>query len=141
MSAMEAVKTLHTSMIDTERAYDKAQNETDDPALRAFFWDMMALRERSHDELHRVLLDMGQKPDESGSFMTTVHQTVIGLRAATVGIGRGALRAFIDGEEHILSEYDKALQQDDLYPETAALLRRQRASLAEKIAQMEDLSA
>lgn len=141
MATVDAIKTLHTSMIDTRRAYEKAAAETELPELKAFFSEMVALRQKDHEQLHRVLTEMGEKPDEEGSFMTTVHRAVIGTRSAIVGIDKGSLSAFASGEENIVKEYDNALGQSDIYPETTALLEHQKAALVERIAQMKALAA
>ena len=141
MSTSDAIKKLHTSMIDTRRAYEKAAGETADASLKSFFQSMITLRQTEHDSLHRALTEMGEKPDEDGSFMTTVHRAAIGIRASVTGIDRGALSAFASGEENILQEYDEALSQHDLHPETSELLRRQRSKLVDKIAAMKAMSS
>ena len=140
IATVDAVKTLHTSMIDTRTAYEKAQAEARLPELRALFSSMVALRQKDHDELHRVLTEMGKKPDEDGSFMTAVHRAVIGARSAITGVDRGSLSAFASGEENIIKEYDDALGQSDIGQETAALLDRQKAVLERKIAEMKALA-
>ena len=141
MATLDAIKTLHTSMIDTRRAYEKAREETKMPDLKSFFGAMVDLRQKSHDELHEVLTEMGERPDEDGSFMTTVHRAVIGVRSAVTGVDHGSLSAFASGEENILKEYDDALGQNDLRQATSDLLRRQRATLVEKIGEMKALQA
>jgi hypothetical protein len=41
------------------------------------FSEMIALKEKDHSELHAALLQLGEKPDDSGSFMATIHKTII----------------------------------------------------------------
>ena len=139
MATVDAIKTLHTSMIDTRRAYETARDETQLPELKSLFESMVTLRKTDHDELHNVLAEMGEQPDEDGSFMTKVHRAVIGVRSAIKGVDRDALSAFASGEETIVKEYDDALGQDDLHQATSALLQEQRRTLVEKIAQMRAL--
>ena len=141
MATVDAIKTLHTSMIDTRRAYEKAAAETELPELKAFFGEMVALRQKDHEQLHRVLTEMGEKPDEDGSFMSTVHQAVIGARSAITGVGKGSLSAFAKGEENIVKEYEDALGQSDIHQETTSLLEHQKAALVERISQMKALAA
>ena len=59
---------------------------------------MATLRQKDHTELHRALLAAGETPDENGSFMTTVHETVVSVRAAIIGVSEKTLPAFIGGE-------------------------------------------
>ena len=141
MATIDAIKTLHTSMIDTCRAYEKAAAETELPELKDFFAGMVVLRQKDHEQLHRVLTEMGETPNEDGSFMTTVHRAVIGARSAITGVDKSSLSAFASGEENIVKEYEDALGQGDIHHETTALLEHQKAALVEKIAQMKALAA
>src|SRR6201994_3702225 len=100
---------------------------------------MAALRREDHVELHQTLLAAGETPDENGSFMTTVHETVIKVRAAITGISEKTLPAFISGEEEIAKLYDEAIEEDE--QRTLDLLVRQRTNLNAKIQEMKRLAA
>lgn len=139
--AADSLKTLHTALVDARNGYQEAARDAETPALKAFFTDMIALRERDHAELHDALRRMGETPDESGSFMSTVHQTVIRVRAAVTGLDRNALSSFVSGEEQILSDYDEALKDCATDPAITATLRRQRETLLTKIAEMKQRAA
>ena len=65
---------------------------------------MVALKEKDHSEIHAGLSKLGEKPDDSGSFMSTVHKTVISVRSAVTGLGSNALSSFVMGEEQIIKE-------------------------------------
>ncbi|MGY3452091.1 ferritin-like domain-containing protein [Bradyrhizobium sp. USDA 4353] len=139
--AADSLKTLHTSLVDARNGYQEAADDAETPALKALFAEMIALKERDHAELHDALRRMGETPDESGSFMSTVHQTVVRVRAAVTGLGTHALSSFVSGEEQILGQYDNALQECAGDAATTATLTRQRDSLQAKIAQMKQLAA
>ncbi|MGJ4950269.1 ferritin-like domain-containing protein [Bradyrhizobium sp. HKCCYLS20291] len=138
--AADSLKTLHTALVDARNGYQEAQADADTPALKALFAEMIALKERDHAELHDALRRMGETPDESGSFMSTVHQTVIRVRAAVTGLGTNALSSFASGEEQILSQYDEALKDCVGDAATTAMLTRQRGTLQAKVAQMKQLA-
>ncbi|MGJ4889441.1 ferritin-like domain-containing protein [Bradyrhizobium sp. HKCCYLR20261] len=138
--AADSLKTLHTSLVDARNGYQEAADDAETPALKALFAEMIALKERDHAELHDALRRMGETPDESGSFMSTVHQTVIRVRAAVTGLGTNALSSFVSGEEQILGQYDDALKDCAGDAATAATLRRQRETLQAKIAEMKQLA-
>ncbi|MGJ4931291.1 ferritin-like domain-containing protein [Bradyrhizobium sp. HKCCYLS2038] len=138
--AADSLKTLHTALVDARNGYQEAQADAETPALKALFAEMIALKERDHAELHDALRRMGETPDESGSFMSTVHQTVIRVRAAVTGLGTNALSSFASGEEQILSQYDEALKDCAGDAATTATLTRQRGALQAKIAQMKQLA-
>jgi uncharacterized protein (TIGR02284 family) len=72
-------------------------------AQRAGFWrDIVAM---GHD--------YGEDVDESGTLAAKVHRGWISLKDALTGDEPGSvLKAVLTGEDHAVSEYEKALQQD-----------------------------
>lgn len=138
--AADQLKKLHTALVDTRGAYELAARETEDAQVASICREMIALRRTDHEELHRALIAAGEKPDDDGSFMTTVHETVVAVRAAFTGIGKKTLPAFISGEEEILKLYDEAIAEAADAGATD-LLRRQRARLASEIGKMKGLAA
>lgn len=129
----DALAKLHTSLIDTIKGYDEAIKDAEEPGLRALFQDARDMHQRHHLELHKALEAAGRHPDDSGSFMATVHATVISVRAAVTGL-EGAVSAFASGEERIVSEYDAAIEEAD--NETKAMLITQRGMVVAKIAEL-----
>ena len=138
--AAESLKKLHTDLVDNRNGYEKAVKDAE-PPLKAFFAEMVALKEKDHAELHGALSRLGEKPDEDGSFMSTVHKTVISVRAAVTGLGTNALSSFVMGEEQIVDAYDTALKDFASDPEIVATLTRQKATLLTKIAQMKQMES
>jgi uncharacterized protein (TIGR02284 family) len=138
--AAESLKKLHTDLVDNRNGYEEAVKDAE-PPLKAFFAEMVALKEKDHAELHGALSRLGEKPDEDGSFMSTVHKTVISVRAAVTGLGTNALSSFVMGEEQIVDAYDTALKDFASDPEIGATLTRQKATLLTKIAQMKQMES
>jgi uncharacterized protein (TIGR02284 family) len=134
----DSLKTLHTSLVDNRRGYSEAAKDAETPALKAFFSEMIALKEKDHSDLHGALTRLGEKPDESGSFMATVHTTVIKVRSATTGL-HSALSSFVMGEEQVVKEYDKAIEECASDPAIVATLNKQKTMLLTKIAQMKSM--
>jgi uncharacterized protein (TIGR02284 family) len=139
--AAENLKKLHTALVDTRSAYELALNDTEDADVTAICREMISLRHSDHLELHQSLILAGEVPDENGSFMSVVHETVIGVRAAISGIGKKTLPAFASGEEDIVKDYDGALKEMVSDPRISEILTRQREKLLVKIAEMKTLSA
>jgi uncharacterized protein (TIGR02284 family) len=134
--AADSLKKLHTSLVDDRKGYEKAVEDAE-PNVKSLFSEMAALKEKDHVELHAGLTKLGEKPDESGSFMATVHKTVIGVRAATTGLGTNSLSSFVMGEKQVVDEYDKAIEECSSDPDLVATLTRQKQTLIAKIAEME----
>jgi uncharacterized protein (TIGR02284 family) len=139
--AAENLKTLHTALVDTQSAYELALKGTDDEQVAGICKEMISLRHTDHLELHQALIAAGEVPDDKGSFMSVVHETVIGVRAAISGISRKTLPAFASGEENIVEEYDEALREMAADPKMTEILTRQKEKLLMKIAEMKKLSA
>jgi uncharacterized protein (TIGR02284 family) len=137
--AADSLKKLHTTLIDNCRGYQEAVKDAKDPASKALFSEMLTLKTNDHAELHRALLSIGERPDDSGSFMATVHETVIKVRSAVTGLGTNALPSFVMGEQQVIDEYKQAIADSSAYPATIEILNRQKAALQNKIAQMKTM--
>ena len=115
--------------------------DTDDEEVAALCKEMISLRHTDHLELHQALIAAGEEPDDWGSFMSVVHETVVGVRAAISGISKKTLPAFASGEENIIQEYEDALREMSGTAQITDILTRQRNKLLTKIAEMKKLSA
>src|ERR1700748_275674 len=133
--AVDKLKALHTALVDTRAAYDLAAEKAESPAVSSVCKQMVTLRQADHAELHQALLAAGETPDENGSFMTTVHETAVSVRAAISG-SKKTLPAFISGEEEIVKLYDEAVEEAGPNSRTTDVLARQRANLMSKIQDM-----
>ena len=137
--AADSLKKLHTALVDSRNGYKQAVKDADTLAIKALFIEMVALKEKDHAELHAGLTNLGEKPDESGSFLSTVHKTVISVRSAVTGLGSNALGSFVMGEEQIVKECDEALKECASDPAITATLNRQKETLLGKISQMKSM--
>ncbi len=137
----DALKKLHTAMLDTRQGYEVAEREAETPALKTLFGQMIALRTKDHEAIHHALTQHGEKPDESGSFMATVHKTMTSARSAVTGIDANALSPFIKGEESILEEYDAAIKEASADSATREVLAGQRTALSAKIEEIKSMKA
>ena len=121
--AHDALKTLHTSLVDTCEGYRVAVDDAETPALKALFENILASHSAQHKTIDQMLMKHGEKPDESGSFMQIVHKGVIAVRSVTTGL-KPALDAFAMGERSIAKEYDDALAETADASDRATLERQ-----------------
>ena len=136
MMTTEALKKLHTAMLDTREGYEVAEKDAETPALKALFGQMITLRTADHEAIHLALGKMGEHPDDGGSFMATVHKSMTSIRAAVAGISTNALSPFITGEENIAKEYDAAIDEASADSALRDMLIDQQTALLAKIAEM-----
>jgi uncharacterized protein (TIGR02284 family) len=137
----DKLKKLHTALIDTRNGYEEALKDTKDPQVAEMARKMIALRNADHKPLHKSLVDAGEKPDDKGSFMTTVHETVIAARSAIAGLGKDSMSAFISGEKNIVKEYDDAIHEAKSDTPLRNILTAQKQNLMLKIQEMEKIKA
>lgn len=137
---IDNLKSLHTILIDSKHGYEEALADAEGHGMTQLFRDMISLRIKDGDEIATELVTLGERPDESGSFMTTVNRAIISLRSLFGGLDESVLPGLIDGEKRIVTYYDSAL-------ETAAssvdreILTRQRQNLLKVIADLESKNA
>jgi uncharacterized protein (TIGR02284 family) len=131
---ISALKSLRTTLIDSLNGYQEALQDSNDGGLEPVFRDMIGLRTRHIGELAAIVRQTGETIDDTGSFMTTVHKTVVSIRAAVTGLDAAALPAFISGEQRNIQAYDQAVQDAPAY---RAQIQKQRQELADRIAELE----
>ncbi len=134
---VDFLRSLHTSEIDARNGYQEALEDAEGKGMTLLFAQMIALHQDHADELAKELAVAGEKPDDSGSFMSTVHKTIMDVRALFDGLDESVLPGLIDGEKRNVGKYDDALKAAQAKPATAVLLGTQRDRIARKIAEME----
>lgn len=134
---LDHLKSLHTSEIDARNGYEKALEDAEGKGMTPLFRDMIALHDSNAAELGDELVKAGEKPDEDGSFMTLVHQTIMNVRSLFDGLDSSVLPGLIDGETRNVKKYDDALNTATASPAIVSLLSAQRGKIQEKIALME----
>jgi uncharacterized protein (TIGR02284 family) len=130
------LKSLHTAAVDARNGYQEALKDAEGRGMTPVFQDMMILHDDHAAELARELVKANELPDDEGSFMTTVHKTIMDVRSLFNGLDESVLPGLIDGEKRNISKYDEALKQAGMPASVATLLFRQRDALAQKIAGM-----
>jgi uncharacterized protein (TIGR02284 family) len=139
---IDHLKSLHTGAIDARNGYGEALRNTEgkgaqSKAMTALFRDMVALHDGHAAELDRELTRRNELADDEGSFMTTVHKTIMDVRSMFDGLDESVLPGLIDGEKRNVGKYDAALTAPEVPANVADLLTRQRNSLQQKISLME----
>ena len=137
----DALKKLHTAMLDTREGYKVAERNAETPALKTLFGQMIALRTKDHEAIHHAFTQKGEKPDESGSSAATIHKAMTTARSAVTGIDANALSPFISGEELIVEEYEAAIKEASADGATRNMLAGPMNALSAKIAEMKSMKA
>jgi uncharacterized protein (TIGR02284 family) len=136
MAANDELKSLHTALIDARQGYIEAEADADTADMKALFGRMASLHDDAQEAIHEFLLEMGEKPNDDGSFMGTVHRTVISMRAAVTGLDRNSLSSFASGEERIIKAYDDAIAEQASNVSLRAMLEHHRSNLMRELSEM-----
>lgn len=136
----DTLTSLHTALVDSRNGYQEALADAGPRGLDGLFREMIELRRRNIEELAGLIRSLGRQPDREGSFMSTVHRTVIKVRALFSELDERILPGLIDGEKRILGYYDEAVDAAAGLPYRGTL-ERQRLELEQKIQRMESMRA
>jgi Domain of unknown function (DUF2383) len=96
---------------------------------------------KAHANIHVILSARGATPDDTGSFMSTIHETVISVRSAVVGLDKGSLSSFASGEQRMIEAYDKAIQSNGDDGPVCIALEQQRSALIDLVGEMQRKAA
>jgi uncharacterized protein (TIGR02284 family) len=132
----DQLKSLHTAAIDARNGYTEALDDAKGQGLSPLFDDMIAMHSKNADELASELQKLGEEADDSGSFMTTVHRTIMSVRSMFNGLGDSVLPGLIDGEMRNLKHYDDVLDTPEASVELRPVLLAERGRIEAAIARM-----
>ena len=129
MSTDAAVtKDLLQTLEDGKDGFAKGAEKLDqdgEATLAGTFRELGASRARLADELQAIAASYGDQIDESGSLAAKAHRGWMAVKDAIAGSDPdGVLDAAEQGEDHAVSEYEKALGED-ISPEFKAVVERQ----------------
>ena len=126
---------LHTAAIDARNGYREAMREAEGKGLTPLFTELASVHEQQANELARLLLERGEKPDNDGSFMSVVHKTIMDVRSLFGGLDEGVIPGLIDGEKRNIDKYDQALKEAGI-ADVQDVLRSHRAELSALVDRM-----
>lgn len=117
MSTDENVtKDILETLEDGRDGYEKGAEKLDgleQPTLVATFRELSAQRKAFGDELQGMAKAYGDDPDRSGSIAATLHRGWMSLKdALSKDDAKAILEVAHQGDDHAVTEYDKALGED-----------------------------
>lgn len=136
-SLEDTLGALLTALIDSRNGYREGLKKADEAPVEGspiglLFGDLIGLRSDQIAAL-RPLVPTAVASDDAGSFMSTVHRTVIDVRALVTGLDESILPGIIDGEERIARMYDEALPLARSNAAVEPILRKQRDAIRAKL--------
>ena len=141
--AKDLVETLKDGRNGFASAAEKLR-DSDTPETAATFQRFSDQRASFVQDIVSMGHAYGDDVDESGSVAAKLHRGWISLKDALTGDDASSvIGAAVTGEDHAVSEYEKALDEDDLSPEFRALIQQQHASIVaarDEVKALQDLT-
>ena len=112
----QVAKELVETLKDGEKGFASAAEKLRDSDRAEWASTLQRLSEQRAG-FHREIVDLGHEygddVDETGTVAAAVHRGWLSLKDAVTGDDAGSvLEASLTGEDHAVSEYEKALQKD-----------------------------
>ena len=124
----DVTKELVETLEDGRKGYEQSAEKLKDSSSPEIAADMTRLanqRRQLSAQLRQMAGSYGDTINETGSATAAVHRGWIALKDALSGADPTAvLRAAVQGEDHAISEYEKALDKD-LSPSLREIVNRQ----------------
>ena len=141
--AKDLVETLKDGRNGFASAAEKLR-DSDNPEVAATLQRFSEQRAGFTQDIVSMGYAYGDDVDESGSVAAKLHRGWISLKDALTGDDASAvLGAAVTGEDHAVSEYEKALKEDDLSDGFRTLVQQQHASIVaarDEVKALQDLT-
>lgn len=102
------------SLIDSTDGYEKAAEVADRDAFKNFFTRRAASRRAMAATIRNEIVKTGGTPDADGTILASAHRVFLKIRAAVQDSDEAAIEAVDNGEEHLRTKFEKALESDEL---------------------------
>lgn len=127
---------------DGKEGYAKGATElekSDRPDLAPVFSRLSEQRAGFSDELQALAAAYGDSVEETGSAAAALHRGWMAIRDAVTGSGpESVLKTALQGEDHAISAYTKALEQD-IGSDTRTVAQRHLAAIESARAEIQAL--
>ncbi|MGZ4967304.1 MAG: ferritin-like domain-containing protein [Chthoniobacterales bacterium] len=118
---------LIETLKDGQEGFRQAAESVKDPELKSLFNEYSLQRSRFAGELQSEAIGLGEsKPEDSSSTAGAMHRAWIGLKSAlTSGDDHAILAEAERGEDSAVSEYKKAMEDEELTGPAREIVARQ----------------
>jgi uncharacterized protein (TIGR02284 family) len=119
------LNSLITTTIDSANGFERSAEDSDSGRFAEMFREFGQERRAVVSMLQEQVRALGGEPNDDGSLTANLHRRWVDLRAAIAGEGgdKAVIEEVERGEDHIKAKYEAALEEDNLAPETLAVIR------------------
>jgi uncharacterized protein (TIGR02284 family) len=117
--------TLIATTLDSMKGYQRAAEDSDVSTHVQFFREMSEERSKVASDLQAHVRSLGGDPETESSTAGGAHRGWLDLKAAITGKDEDAIIKEVEnGEDYIKEKFEKALQDDELSPQTRGVLEK-----------------
>jgi uncharacterized protein (TIGR02284 family) len=129
---VDQLQDLLSINIDSQRGFEEAAENTNDPQLKSLFRDFSQRRAHNAAELRQCISGAGKEPTTSGSVAATLHRWWIDAKQSMAGKdAESILNEAERGEDSIKEEYEDALQNLPASSGARSLIEQQYENIRE----------
>lgn len=129
---------------DAEKGFTKAMQEAKNENLKRFLHKQASQRGRFVNELSHEIINLNEKPKDSGSFTGDLHRTWIDIKSSVAGnTDEAVLEECIRGEKASWKEYEEKLQNENFPSNISGVLQNQATEIhntLNRVKTLEDLA-
>ena len=122
---IDTINSLITTTIDSALGFERSAEDADAGRFAQFFREFGAERRQVVVRLQDYVRALGGTPNDDGSLKADLHRRWVDLRDAISGEGDdSAIVAEVErGEDYLKAKYDDALADNELAPNSLAVIR------------------
>jgi uncharacterized protein (TIGR02284 family) len=134
------LNSLIATTIDSIDGYAESAKDSESSRFAQMFNDRAAERRQVLTRLQAEVGRLGGNPEDDGTALAAAHRGFVNLKSAVTGQDDKAVINEVErGEDHIKAKFEEALREDDLSPETRAVIQECFASVKQGHDQMSAL--
>lgn len=136
---IKVLNNLIETTLDSVDGYREAAKETDNETYRAMFEQRSFERQRVATDLQGTVRQLGGTPEDDGTMLAKAHRAFLDIKHSLTKDEQAVVNSVENGEDHIKSKFEKAVEDRDLSATTRDTIQRAYASVREGHDQMSAL--
>jgi len=137
---IRTLNSLIATTIDSIDGYDESANAVESGRFAELFRARANERRQVTGQLRGEVKRLGGNAEDDGTLLAGAHRAFLNLKATVATRDDKAIIAEVErGEDHIKAKFEEALKDDDLSPETRAVIESAFQSVQAGHDQMRDL--
>jgi uncharacterized protein (TIGR02284 family) len=122
---VDTLNDLIKTTIDSVDGYRSAAEDAENSEYRSIFFDRANERSAVADQLQAYVRELGGEPNTDGSIVAGAHRAFMDMKTAITGNDDKAVVAEVErGEDVIKHKFEEAMNDNDISPETRAVIDR-----------------